>query len=183
MYYSYPVYTLSYCMYLCTNCTLTCTAVYCILQYNLITLCKPSLNDHSLAWPMLTYLETTTFHLPKCFDWLIASLFSRLFLFLVFDAENWLKLYFFLNLSIYYEPWCINTIINFILYWSMSWCWQNYMECSLFLPSPGTARADNSFSRHFYFYLTFFIRICNVYCKYYQLILENKLFLYNFNLK
>ena len=132
---------------------------------------------------MLTYLETTTFHLPKCFDWLIASLFSRLFLFLVFDAENWLKLYFFLNLSIYYEPWCINTIINFILYWSMSWCWQNYMECSLFLPSPGTARADNSFSRHFYFYLTFFIRICNVYCKYYQLILENKLFFIQFQSK
>jgi len=87
----------------------------------------------------------------------------------------------FLNLSIYNEPWCINTIINFILYWSISWCWQKYMECSLFLPSPGTARADNSFSRHnflfFYTYATY------VYCKYYQLILENKPFFIQFQSK
>jgi len=91
--------------------------------------------------------------------------------------------FFFLNLSIYNEPWCINTIINFILYWSMSWCWQIVMECSLFLPSPGTARADNSFSRHFFYLTLFYSYATYVYCKYFQLILENKLFLYNFNLK
>jgi len=54
-------------------------------------------------------------------------------------------------------------IIIFILYRSMSWCWQNWMECSLFLPSPGTARADNSCSRHFLFFIWHFFSTYAIY--------------------